>query len=233
MPPSESIDPESEISTPTFPTSSTLPPLDGQVPSSVDSPDLQLTSYEGWSYKLKMNLAGLDLKFNKVISDSPPGLARLSLELTTPSTFPGLVSSNPSGNPGRNIPVPNAEVFVVVNGISMSELTMDYGRAFIGTPCQIYTGDGLPDFVPSDSPRLFCGPVGLEGALPISGSQTAGTTEEVSEVDIDDFLSRSESSQIDIWVYVAGCLIVFSKGKLPFTLGNPWNGPNQCSIESL
>lgn len=222
---------EDQVPTSIETTTSTIQPLKDQVPSALDAPELLFTSYEGWSYKLKLNFSGLDLRFEKVISDSPPGRAQMSVSLEVPDTFPGFIAANPSGNPGRNIPPVSAESYVVVNGVESSELTGNYGNSFNG-PCSTHTGDALPDFVRSDSSRLFCGDIGLGGASP-SDFQSVGITDEVSETDVDNFISRFNSLPIDIWIAVGGCLVVFSKGKQPFTMGNPWNGPNSCAIRPL
>jgi hypothetical protein len=226
---------ENQVSTTTSTTisttTSTVQALKDQVPSALDTPDLLFTSYEGWSYKLKMNFSGLDLRFGKVISDSPPGRAQMSVALDVPVSFPGFIVANPSGNPGRNIPPAIAESYVVVNDVENSELTANYGNSFKG-PCSTYTGDALPDFVRSDSHRLFCGDIGFGGISP-SDFQSTGTTDEVSESDVDKFINRFGSLPIDIWIFVGGCLVVFSKGKQPFTVGNPWNGPNSCAITTL
>jgi hypothetical protein len=211
-------------------TTTTVAPLAGQVPADGDSPNLKLTSYEGWSYTLRMNLSGLDLSFEKIISDSAPGRAKMSIDLVVPDTFPGTIFLNPAGNPGRNIPTPQGKAYVVVNDVKGPELLMDYGRAFFGLPCETFTGTGLDDFVPSKSHRLFCGEVGIPGAVPITGPDSYGVTEETSEDEIDSFIDRFSSLRVDVWVYVAKCLIVFSKGRPPFTLGNPWSGPNKCAI---
>jgi hypothetical protein len=211
-------------------TTTTVAPLAGQVPTVDDSPNLKLTSYEGWSYTLRTNLSGLDLSFEKIIADSAPGRAKMSIDLVVPDTFPGTIFVNPAGNPGRNIPTPQGGVYVVVNDVKGPELLMDYGRAFFGLPCGTFTGTGLDDFVPSKSHRLFCGELGIPGAVPITGPDSYGITEETSEDEIDSFIGRFSSLRVDVWVNVAGCLIVFSKGRPPFTLGSPSGGPNKCAI---
>jgi len=212
---------------------STIPPLGGRFPNASDAPDLQLTSYEGWSYILRPDLAGFDLKFQKVVSDSPPGLAKMFIVVGKPSNFPGYVVKNPSGNPGRNIPVPEARAFVVVNNVPRSGLTTDYGRAFRQTPCSTFTGDALPDFVKSQSERLFCGEIAVEGSLTTPSFEPSGLTEEVSEQSIDEFLALFPEMKIDVWIQVSGCLVVFSSGELPYVMGSPWNGPNKCAITAL